>query len=56
MPSDSGLQREKDIMKEIIKVLADHICSLPPSIERSLLIQKLCTIHPDFIKLVSLLH
>ena len=23
MPSDSGLQSEKDIMKEIIKVLAD---------------------------------
>jgi hypothetical protein len=56
MDSQCCIQAEKNMVKEINKVLADHICNLPPSIERSMLIQKLCTIHPDFIKLISLLN
>jgi hypothetical protein len=47
---------EEIFCDKVCKVLANHIIEMPPSIERSTLVQKLCTIHPKFLSLVSLLH
>jgi hypothetical protein len=56
MDSPCCEKAQEQICDKVVKALADHIIDLPPSIERSKLIQKLCTIHPKFICLVSLLH
>ena len=47
---------QEQICDKVVKAFVDHIIDLPPSIERSKLIQKLCTIHPKFMCLISLLH
>jgi len=47
---------QEQLCDKVCKALANHIVEMPPSIERSTLVQKLCAIHPKFLSLVSLLH